>query len=430
MRKIVPAAGMLSISAVMLATSTYAWFTMSREVEVQNIQMTATVPEDLQISLGTLGSATGTAATKESEGFTLAKGTGVLVANSGTSANDGNVKAPTNDWDWSNTADITDYYQIGKLMPASSTNGKSIFLTPDADGVGKTVKEDAAYYTAVSDLTPSAESTLKEGASKTHVAATLHAITSTTKSDDKWSTAGNASDNYNTATAWNVTNDDGYYVDIPIWLRTSSTQNTNISVQAYVIPKTATQQLNTDNEALYKAVRVALITPTTGAETTENDAKVAAITTSNLLPVNNAWNASSDGTNDGTIKQNPYTLPTGDTKGIIDFYTRNTGEEAVASISSGTSAAYGTASIYSVNSTVATLQKSPGTTGNAYGPAKKLIVRVWLEGEDKDCWNDTAGQDWSINLKFNNETTNQNGATGKNVSNTASPTTPGSGTGN
>ena len=51
-RKLIPATAMLVASAMALASSTYAWFTMSREVEVQNIQMVATVPEDIQISLG------------------------------------------------------------------------------------------------------------------------------------------------------------------------------------------------------------------------------------------------------------------------------------------------------------------------------------------------------------------------------------------
>ena len=46
-KKLLPAAAMLTTSAVMLSTSTYAWFTMSREVEVTGISMTATTPEDI-----------------------------------------------------------------------------------------------------------------------------------------------------------------------------------------------------------------------------------------------------------------------------------------------------------------------------------------------------------------------------------------------
>ena len=55
----------------------YAWFTMSREVEVNNIKMTATVPEDIQISLGTIGTATNTISPNEGSA-SLANGKGVL----------------------------------------------------------------------------------------------------------------------------------------------------------------------------------------------------------------------------------------------------------------------------------------------------------------------------------------------------------------
>ena len=51
-RKLIPAVAMLATSAAMLSTSTYAWFTMSKEVEVTGINMTATVPDNIQISLG------------------------------------------------------------------------------------------------------------------------------------------------------------------------------------------------------------------------------------------------------------------------------------------------------------------------------------------------------------------------------------------
>ena len=51
-RKFAAAAAMLLISALVLSSATYAWFTMSREVEVKNIQLTATAPVDIQMSLG------------------------------------------------------------------------------------------------------------------------------------------------------------------------------------------------------------------------------------------------------------------------------------------------------------------------------------------------------------------------------------------
>jgi hypothetical protein len=50
MKKLVPAAGMLAISATMLATSTYAWFTMNKEVEVTGLTMQTKVSSNLLIS--------------------------------------------------------------------------------------------------------------------------------------------------------------------------------------------------------------------------------------------------------------------------------------------------------------------------------------------------------------------------------------------
>lgn len=50
MKKLIPAAGMLALSASMLATSTYAWFTMSKEVQVTGMQLKTTVGSNLLIS--------------------------------------------------------------------------------------------------------------------------------------------------------------------------------------------------------------------------------------------------------------------------------------------------------------------------------------------------------------------------------------------
>lgn len=49
-KKLLPAVGMLAISATMLATSTYAWFTMNKEVSVTGMKLKATAEEGLVIS--------------------------------------------------------------------------------------------------------------------------------------------------------------------------------------------------------------------------------------------------------------------------------------------------------------------------------------------------------------------------------------------
>jgi len=410
MRKIVPAAGMLSISAVMLATSTYAWFTMSREVEVSNISMSATVPEDIQISLGKIGTTNSLASTKESVA-SLKNGKGLLVATNNV------VEAPANAWDWDNIADISEYYQFGKLMPSSSTDGTNIYFTPDADGVGKTIKSDAKFYTAASSGTAQAESTVGSGTGKLN--ATAHVITSKNNGivNDAWKNGntGESTGNYTTSSAWNVTGDDGYYIDIPVWLRTSSVKGADVSVKAYVKPRTTTQKNAADGEALYRAVRVAILEETSSGGSTSYTNKT------NLIPVADGWNPSADGTAAGTLKENPF----GGTS-VLDWYTRESGKQAVSSLSD-TTATYGEAVQYTANATVATLAAPTQTNGvksDNYGAATKLIVRVWLEGEDKDCWNDTAGQDWSINLKFNNETTNNGGGSNSDISGTNLTTAP------
>ena len=351
----------------------YAWFTMSREVEVKNIQMTATVPEDLQLSIGKIGNT--------SESTNLAKSTGFLTVSNGV------VEEPgTDDFNWSNSADISAYYAFGKLIPASSTTGENIFFTPDANGVGKTVKLDGKFYQAATAKTATADAGSGTYAADSHVY-------SSDSERSKWSSSGTS---YVKATAWNKTNSDGYYIDIPVWLRTSSAE-AEISVSAYVVDKIKAGEVIKEDltnagsgtaagEMLYKAVRVAVL---------DKDGKQITYGGDTFGLVNVV-----DGQGSGT-----YPYYTGSS--IIDYYNRGAasdtsigGSGAVASVSND-AATYGTPAVD--NGTK--FAKLTGGTGVDYGQAQKFIIRVWLEGEDPDCWNQTAGQDWSINLMFHNETT-------------------------
>jgi len=382
-KKLIPAAGALMISAAMLGTSTFAWFTMSREVEVTNISMVATTPEDIQISLGKIGKTSETEETS-GKGVSLAANTGYLYG----TASDGKAAAPANDWDWSDTADFAHYYQIGKLIPASSDSGANIFFTPDANGVGKTVKADAKYYQAnVATVNADAGldlTTVENGTG--NAKATLHAVAN---ASDTWASTGTDGatagvGGYSKSTKWNKTGDDGYYVDIPVWLRTSSTDETKLTVKGYVAPRTTTQKSNSDNEALYKAVRVALLDVT-------QDLSGQAITSTGLIDLRDGLTGMTAG-NAGTLSDNPFGGST-----ILDWYTTTNNNGAVNSLS-GTTATY-TAAPNTYDETAGFVTLNPGT-GGEYGKATKFVVRVWLEGNDPDCWNDTAGQDWYINLKF------------------------------
>lgn len=390
-KKLIPAAGMLALSASMLATSTYAWFTMSREVEVKNIQMTATVPEDIQISLGQIGTTSdvATASTKTGDGA-LSMNTGFLMTDSGAVVAPRADGVANNDIDWANSVDVSAYYGFGKLIPASSISGENIIFTPDANGVGKTVKSTAKFYQAATAKTAANESTLAGTGGTVGTGtlnATAHPYADTTDRSTTWTGT-----TYKTASAWNNTNDDGYYIDIPVWLRTSSA-SVEVGVQAYVVDVAADDAVNklavadtatADSEKLYKAVRVSIL---------DGDGKDV----SKLIPVADGDSGAATTANDKyqggsvlnwyerTAATNPNT--NGNTQyALKSTGTRNAGEYAAPETYAGAN-----------SKEVATLT---GGSGTAYGTAVKRIIRVWIEGEDPDCWNQTAGQDWSINLKF------------------------------
>jgi hypothetical protein len=383
----------------MLASSTYAWFTMSREVEVKNIQMTASVPEDLQISLGKLtdilGDGSGNpdashiSANKATD-LGLAGNQGKLLAGS----DDGAATAPDNngtavdDLFWANTADISEYYRLGKIIPASSINGEDIFFTPDASGNGKTLKDGAKFYQVAAldsadfdaahlyawDTTAKTFKLNGSGGDKART--TLHAITKVTEANDPWNPAAaeTGGNTYVSASEWFDTNDDGYYVDIPIWFRSSAKENTTLAVDAYVTTNAA--KTNDGSEAnddeLYMAARAAIIYTNASSE----------LDSTGLLRIRKDSFASTDS--------------------IIDFmYSTNNSGDAVASVD-GTTGSYGTAAEYAGGAFLAVPGRDKATTAK-YGTAVKAVVRVWLEGEDPNCWNPNAGQDFNISLKFTKE---------------------------
>lgn len=395
-KKLIPAAGALMISAAMLGTSTYAWFTMSREVEVQNIQMTATVPEDVQISLGTVYNSNAADVASTSEDFALNKNTGWLKADA-----NGVATAPreqgtvNNELDWSNIADVSAYYQFGKLIPASSINGEDVYFTPNASGVGRTLAAGAQFYMAADAGEAQSETGAGNGSGKYNATAHIFGAEKTSATEHIWD-AWNATTNdkgYKTATGWNATNDDGYYVDIPVWLRTSSTAETKLYVSGYVTPKANPATDKADSDDLYQAVRVAILDDQGKVDKgclTLLDGGVTYID-----PVNSVE------THNGKFPANLTATATN----ILDsnnLKARNSSETAIKAVSGlGTDNAGAWSEILQNNASATNdvVALNLGT-GSTYGNSKKVIVRVWLEGEDGNCWNENAGQDWNIALKF------------------------------
>lgn len=305
-KKLIPAVAMLTTSAVMLSTATYAWFTMSREVEVTGIKLTATTPQTIEISLG-----------QATTSNTLTHGV--------------EATAPNSDDMWTHTAATGSVYQdFGKLIPVSSVDGFNMFYTEKATENGKKVSDVPNPFTK-------AETAVgwefKEGGKSAETGAVV-----------------NAAEN----------DGSGYYLDIPVWFRTTSTDAVTLGLEVEI--KNSSD--DDTKSVLYKAARVAILPETKSAQKVFSetgakyykDGKAVATAGATLAASYGDVSAATEATVTGGKVTNP------------DAATQ-----------------------------VATVTAS---TGTGYGGAVKYYIRVWLEGEDEACCNANAGQDFVINLKF------------------------------
>lgn len=308
-KKIIPAVGMLALSATMLSTSTYAWFTMNKEVQMTGLNMTATVGEGMEISLA------------------------------GVDASD-NITAPTTahpddtetEKGWKSAVVVDEYYStIGKFKPASSTTGVMLFDALNSSDAGR----KASKFT---DIT---------SAENAKVKASLR-------------------DKIKTGTEITVDEaNSGYYVDIPVYLRTnkSGTDSEDIYYKMIISPLDKDGKASTaDTDTLYKAVRVAFMAP--DGKTNLAGEQIFAVD-NNYYESRKAVSAA-DTKSDVTVNQNA---------------TAATGKlEDITAADSG-------------------LDIPLAKDGDNYGHLD-FIVRVWLEGESESCYNEKSGQSWNIDLAF------------------------------
>ena len=333
-KKLIPAAAMLAISAAMLSTATYAWFTMNKNAEVTGIQMTATVPEGLQISLGKGMNGTALENTASDDGQTW------------TITEPENTDAATC---WSNSVSFSQYYDVGKLAPASSTTGGDIFYTKNATDVGRTISSTATFSSAINGNNKDKANTWAKP--KTDATSTSQTLTDS--------------------------GSDGYYIDFPVWFRNADSTEAKLKVTAV-----AKQLTSTGN--LYKAARVSILSEENNTLSTLSNVILpkAAIDSSDVLAVyqnnksNTAGTVASSGITDGAV----------DTTGTIG--------------SSNTTQIYKTITKYDNTGIITVPAKTSVTNRTLYGEFSKYIVRVWLEGEDMECYNPNAGQDFALELHF------------------------------
>lgn len=207
-KKIIPAVGMLALSATMLSTSTYAWFTMNKEVQMTGLSMTAAVGEGMEIALaGISGSDT--------------------VDDPATRPGDSN-KA------WSSAVVVGDYYEkIGTLKPASSVNGTVLFDATNASDEGK----KASGYKKLDKIEDYKTTVTKRP-------------TLNTDGSVECDTAADSA---------------GYYVDIPVHLRTNKKisgddQTADVYCKMMIKPNTPDGIIpDGAKDDLYKAVRVTFL---------------------------------------------------------------------------------------------------------------------------------------------------------------------------
>ena len=326
-KKLIPAIAALATSAVMLSTSTYAWFTMNKTAEVTGLQMSATAGDSLEISLGEISG--------------------------------GAIVAPAIDsTSWKNAIQIGEVYDtVGKLKPASSNNALTLYTVPDADiySGGTAVNSTATVSKA-----------LKNNMANLTVDSTAN----------------------NTFSQSNESAHEGYFVDIPMWIRTTSKdESRNIYCTVNIT--------DDDNKDLKKAVRVAIIPVGNGVSTSgsdgikdlalpgytaeENSATVAQTTSNTVLSGNSKIFGMTNSTHKGKVIGSSGTYSTVVTDNLPTIETAATNPTA--------------------DSNTVVFMIPADATANSYSGVS-FIARVWLEGESTFCSDLTAGQDWNIDFHF------------------------------
>lgn len=313
LKKIVPAVAMLSMSATMLSTATYAWFTMSKEVKMTGLNMTATVSEGIEISLASI------------------TGSNSLNFSGASYYEENHPKDDDNEKGWKSSVIVGQYYEkIGKLKPASSIDAEHLFYATDASDKGRQ-------------------------------ASTFDSITLGDAAMADLTTLGTLAAESTVVSANETSGTEGYYVDIPVHIRTTkkaATDGEKGSLYCKLIIKNST----TDNVAaeLYKAIRVAFIPITNG---TDSATKIFGID-------DTYFNSEVVGTGGSLVSSENVVI-----KDFVgDTFSNGDG------VDSG-------------------LKLPLAPSGQNYGHLD-FNVRVWLEGQSESCFDDNAGQSWNIDLAF------------------------------
>lgn len=354
MKKLIPAAGMLALSASMLATSTYAWFTMNKVVEVTGLQMQATASSGLEISLGAWGTQAGEKAIS--------------------------VNTPTKeDISWKRSILVSDYYsQVGKILPSSTDTALSIYKVPAANvyAGGHAVEANAA-------------------------------ITSATKGDSVALNLQRYGSNTGGLATIDTAGSEGYFIDIPMWIRSSNQADTPVYATV-----TITDPQSSNGSELIKAARVAIIPIASADEESDTcavtfasasyGASTDAATVSSVLSTQKLFGLKAKGSSAAMDTNTAIDWPTYHDGIVINStgaYAPSGGSATLGETTLNGARGVGETSIAATN--VFTI---PAAKSDDYGRVG-FVARVWLEGESIYCEDATANQDWNIDFYFSTDDT-------------------------
>ncbi len=350
---IIPALGMLLLSTAASVSGTVAWFSMNTSINVDGMQVTTKVSSNLQIS------ADNVEANFSNENLTLTRS--------------------------------------GWLQPASSHTGVNFFYTTDALGNGAAREKAGNDFTAYNESSDYVNNTAKK-----------------TKYDEAFNNSYNFT---------HVDSDDNFcygYIDYSFYLKgAASTENQNISL-SYCDIKYDGREVGAA-EASWGAIttawswRVALFAKETTKNNAvaDNDAIVysdgATNTQKSILDFANSKNQNE--LNKQVKPANGTTLP-----GTNPIYYKNADctEEADAGSADGNtyyyvkgettgpkavSAADARAAVANANANAYVAQNLPQGVTKYY----RVVVRLWLEGEDSTCTSDTyalLNRAWKLDIGF------------------------------
>ncbi len=305
-KKLIPAAGMLALSASMLATSTYAWFTMNKYVTVTGMEVKTTVSSNLLISHGTFG-----ATTKNADStFTTFDSTAIKAWLQPVSTNN---------------ADSSNYWYT---LNAKANGAKDSGNYTDYDAVGLTAADDSTYGNKFSQ---------EYGVTKDQVTA-----------------FGATTDPNNVAVG---------YVDYVFQLKAT---NTTSGAESIYLTKLDLKYAGaTDND---KAFRAAVFAQEFNNSFAENITTYSEGTNANYkgiyAPASSAYQTAGAGVSGADA-----------TTAITNLLDNGDGDTAIplATITAGNTKYY------------------------------KVVVRLWIEGEDTTCTSETfanLNQNWALDLRL------------------------------